>query len=94
LSGYGINLRIEANEKELEYNLIIPTSESSLIGKILTSPNGCNISFENAEGQLPQIPQIKQSFVLNKNSKEAFHVGRSGMLYRDLIKCRLGGNLN
>ena len=59
---------------------------------VVTAPNGTVVEFAPANPPLA-LPPLDDRFVLTRmeGGDAAFHEGRAGMRYRDLIPGRLGG---
>ena len=94
ISGYGIRIRLEPgkNTDPSAINLFCSDPVSVADGKLeLTAPNGTCVNLIEVDPPL-NIPNIKQTFVLNKISDtDQWNEGRAGMWYRDLIPDRQGG---
>lgn len=89
ISGYGIRLRLQIGlEVAPGY---IRLEGSGKFPETITAPNGTLIEFVDYDRPI-KLPEEKQSFVLTRmDENSAWHVGRAGMRYRDLIPDRQGG---
>ncbi len=89
ISGYGIRLRLQIG---LEISPgCIRLEGSGKFPESVTAPNGTVIEFVDFDRPI-KLPEENQSFVLTPMDKNsAWHVGRAGMRYRDLIPNRQGG---
>ena len=56
----------------------------------LTAPNGTRIEFVPAHPPM-EMPELRPRFLVTRAADAAWHAGRAGMAYRDLIPDRLGG---
>lgn len=95
MSGYGIHLCIDRNLACSAPTLRLPDDAGQPENETImfkTAPNGTNIVLGDTAQTLPTTinKQLEISSTTDKNSPVA---GRAGMLYRDLIPSRLGGQI-
>lgn len=89
LTGHGLTLRLEVGSDAPPPRLRILTKGGD--DHTVTAPNGSVIEFVNANAPL-HVPTLQPEFVVSRAvGDDAFHEGRAGMRYRDLIPSRLGG---
>lgn len=93
LFGHGCRLFLEpGSDQPLNIRLSVD-SKSSLLAKTLTAPNGTVIECVDAQPGMT-IESLVSSLVINhENEVDSWHVGRAGMLYRDLVPGRQGGSV-
>ena len=91
LSGHGVTLRLDGNADVPPGHLRLLTADDTARPPV-TAPNGTVVEFAPANPPLA-LPPLDDRFVLTRmeGGDEAFHEGRAGMRYRDLIPGRLGG---
>lgn len=91
LSGHGITLRLDGNADVPPGHLRLLTADDTARPAV-TAPNGTVVEFAPANPPLA-LPPLDDRFVLTRmeGGDEAFHEGRAGMRYRDLVPGRLGG---
>ena len=90
LSGHGVRIRLEKSAAGSPgvLRLAVPASE---VRPVVTAPNGTRIEFVDADPPVV-IPDLKPELVVTRFAKDAaWHSGRAGLQYRDLIPSRLGG---
>lgn len=96
MSGHGICIRIDKNEKIAPALLHILTDTPQKIGEgkyEYISPCGTIIKIVPKTYQL-SVPKTQHKFEIRElRDKEPWVIGRAGMLYRDLIPDRLGGSI-
>lgn len=85
VSGFGVRLRLE--ESAVTSPLTINLSGDFDLESEVVSPDGVRLRFTPAT---PTLPKIVNELVVSLPGA-AFHEGRAGMLYRDLLPTRLGG---
>lgn len=97
ISGYGMQLRLEASESLTPFNELClrlpialrPANVTS--GSVAISPDGVRVEWVDRE-QPPQDPPSSGEFVFSRVAGAQFWInGRAGMRYRDLLPGRLGG---
>ena len=82
----GHDLRLVVARGEARPSRVLVPSDTS---RTSVSPHGTEIVFENR--QLP-VPLLMSSRVVSRASEsDAWHIGRAGMHYRDLVPDRQGG---
>lgn len=94
LSGYGVRLRLSSQEQGTAATLRLRCPNPAAVAggaTELTAPGGIRIVLVEEEPKLV-LPPAQPSFVVSRmGDGAAFHVGRAGMRYRDLIPGRQGG---
>jgi len=94
LEGHGLSLRLDSTIDDgatRPGHLRILTDDPHETRPPLTAPNGTVVEFAAANPPL-ELPPLEEAFVLSRMAgDDAFHEGRAGMRYRDLIPGRLGG---
>ncbi len=100
LFGHGVRLRLERRTPGAEgqgseasqARLHLTSSDPSFLdAREIEAPNGARVSIV-PKGKGYDLPPVQQSFVFQPyNPEDAWHAGRAGMLYRDLIPNRQGG---
>ena len=93
LRGYGLRLRLDPEAPRSPAALRISATDPDAMGGAgrLIAPDGTTVDIV-AGDQPIVVPQINQSFVLERAADDAnWTVGRAGMRYRDLIPDRQGG---
>lgn len=101
VSGHGINLRLEAADRgAVPPTLQVvcddpaavagPTAVAAGDALVRRSPDGTTLRFVPADPPIV-VPEGEPSFVLCRDDPAAWHTGRAGMRYRDLIPGRQGG---
>lgn len=98
LSGHGLRIRLAGDEPEAAaagagtLRLRCRNPAALFSGqRELTAPNGTRIVLVDEEAEVV-LPPLQQSFVVSRlGDGAAFHLGRAGMRYRDLIPGRQGG---
>lgn len=94
IEGYGLRVRLDRNQTGEAGRLILRTPDPQSVagGKTdLAAPNGTRIEIVDSDPPL-EIPPEAQSLVITRIAETgAFHTGRAGMQYRDLIPDRQGG---
>jgi len=86
VSGHGCTLRLERCDRDAAMTLHL-VGDHPLPAGLRDGPGGLVVRFEHPAAHAPFVP----AFVLTRAGNEAFHPGRAGMSYRDLIPGRLGG---
>ncbi len=91
LQGFGLTLRLDSACTSQPGHLRLLTADAAP-RPALAAPNGTMVEFAPANPPL-ELPPLEEAFVLTRKvgGDEAFHEGRAGMRYRDLIPGRLGG---
>ncbi len=95
LSGHGLRLRLEVGGPGARGVLRLRCADLKRIASgtlELTAPNGTRVLWVDAEPTLV-IPPLRPSLVVTRRQGSAWHVGRAGMRYRDLIPDRQGGRV-
>lgn len=91
ISGHGLRLRLAPEPGDPGRIRLPLTPDRSFAEPRLIAPNGTVIELVDADPPL-KTPDLKPAFVLTRQSDAPdMGAGRAGMLYRDLIPCRLGG---
>lgn len=93
LSGHGATVRLQAVDGDFDPGALqlVCDDPAALGGEDLVAPNGTRIELLPAERDLV-VPPVSQSLVVTPISADtAFHTGRAGMQYRDLVPDRQGG---
>ena len=93
LSGYGLRLRLSCEERAAAGTLRLRCRNPDAVAqgqRELTAPGGTRIVLVEDEPELV-LPPSAPHLVLSRMSAGAFHLGRAGMRYRDLIPGRQGG---
>ncbi len=92
LSGHGLRLRLERGGPGAPGVLRLSCQDLAALGKrTLIAPNGTRVDLVEADPP-PVLPPLQPSFVVTRMSDaNAWHTGRAGMLYRDLVPDRQGG---
>jgi hypothetical protein len=90
LSAYGLHLALETGP---DSGGRLRLRGEGLLVETLRAPNGAEIECGPLHPPRAPVP-FAPAFVLQKESAAgAAEMGRAGMLYRDLVPCRLGGAL-
>jgi quercetin dioxygenase-like cupin family protein len=84
IAGHG--LRIVVVRGEARGSRIVVAADSGLES---TSPNGTVITIEEHPGAAPRL--VSTAHVSRASDRDAWHIGRAGMHYRDLVPDRQGG---
>lgn len=90
LSGHGLRVRLDkhAGGAPGTLRIAVPANE---VKPAITAPNGTRIEFVDADPPVA-IPELRPELVVTRFAKDAaWHSGRAGLQYRDLIPSRLGG---
>ena len=87
LSGHGLRLRLERGADHPPGTLVLRRDGAA---ERLTAPNGTRIDFVPAHAPM-EVPELRARFLVTRAADAAWHAGRAGMAYRDLIPDRLGG---
>lgn len=91
LFGHGCRLFLEpGSDQPLNIRLSVH-STSSLLTQTLTAPNGSVIECVDAQPGMIIEPLVSSLVINHENEADSWHVGRAGMLYRDLVPGRQGG---
>jgi mannose-6-phosphate isomerase-like protein (cupin superfamily) len=94
VAGHGLRLRLERGGEGAPGHIrLLCRNPDAVAGgeRVLTAPNGTRVELVEAETPMV-LPPLKPELVISRASGEgAFDAGRAGMLYRDLIRSRLGG---
>lgn len=91
ISGFGVNLRLEHSDEIQPLTIHLVGDFAAETGREIYSPDGVRIILVNDKTDV-EIPATTNEFVVSTlENKNAWSVGRAGMLYRDLIPSRLGG---
>jgi mannose-6-phosphate isomerase-like protein (cupin superfamily) len=98
VSGYGVTLSLEqAGDREPAADSNDPVTlrllchnEIPCDAGVTRDIDGLRIEFAPASPAI-ELPEPRTQFVLTHAGDQPWHVGRAGMLYRDLIPGRLGG---
>jgi mannose-6-phosphate isomerase-like protein (cupin superfamily) len=96
VTGLGVRLRLDATQNgsgaAIRLRLLCDDPASVAAGQTtLTAPNGTVVDLVDAEPPV-DVPPVRQSLVITRLSDDAaWHAGRAGMLYRDLLPEREGG---
>ena len=92
VTGHGLRLRLSTAPitSVLRLRLLSNDHVGSNRPRQRTAPNGTIVDFAPLHPSLPK-PPLQLSLVVTTASSNAFHEGRAGMLYRDLVPDRLGG---
>ena len=91
LTGFGVRLHLEVGSAvPASIRLTLPP-DHPLIGRELVSPCGTTVSYVGAKPGMNVVPLVSSLVVEHETSDGAWHVGRAGMLYRDLVPDRQGG---
>jgi len=96
MSGHGMSICIDKNEKKSLLTIYILTDTPEIIGegkKEYMAPNGAIIKIKPKTYQLETPPTQHKFEIRELRDKEPWVIGRAGMLYRDLIPDRLGGSI-
>ncbi len=96
VSGHGVTLRLEQGGVErappVTLRLLcdpVPQLRDAMQREL--AANGIDVQFAEADPAV-EVPAAVQQFVVTRlEGEQSWHVGRAGMLYRDLIPDRLGG---
>ena len=94
VEGYGLRLRLDREAKGEPGTLrLVCLRPDSVAGgaRSLVAPNGTRVDIVDADPPLV-LPPLKSSLVVTRVADgAAWHAGRAGLLYRDLLPDRLGG---
>jgi len=91
LSGHGLRLRLAPVDGEPGVIRLACMDLSASDRRVLVAPNGTRVELIDADPPMIQ-PDYQQTFVLTRATEGPEPgAGRAGMIYRDLIPCRLGG---
>lgn len=91
LEGFGLHLRLDRTVPETAATLVLPGPPSGAVGDgAWQAPNGTRILWPGESGAVPR-PVCPAMLLQRASAGEGWHVGRAGMLYRDLVPDRLGG---
>lgn len=89
LSGFGLGIRLERDGRRDDSMLRLPGTGD----ETLCAPNGTRIRRGPAEPPLVVPPPQPALVITTAAGNAAWHTGRAGMQYRDLVPGRLGGHL-
>jgi len=96
MSGHGLKIRIDVNSKVSVVEINISTDNPEVIGEGKSrykAPNGAIVNIIPLSYDL-EIPKTEHLFEVRKlKDSDPWVIGRAGMLYRDLIRERLGGSI-
>jgi mannose-6-phosphate isomerase-like protein (cupin superfamily) len=87
VSGHGVRLRLvrgESNEAVLRLVHRGPAPD-------IEGLRAAGLAIELVDGERALDAPLRPSFVVTRNERGAWHAGRAGMLYRDLLPDRQGG---
>jgi mannose-6-phosphate isomerase-like protein (cupin superfamily) len=87
LSGHGLRVRLERGAAHPPGTLVLRAEEPR---DALVAPNGTRVEFRPAAAPM-EVPALRPRFLVTRAADAAWHAGRAGMAYRDLIPDRLGG---
>lgn len=96
VTGLGVRLRLDSTAggsgAAIRLRLSCDDPASVAAGRTtLTAPNGTVVDLVDAEPPV-EVPPLQQSLVVTRLGEDAaWHAGRAGMLYRDLLPEREGG---
>jgi mannose-6-phosphate isomerase-like protein (cupin superfamily) len=96
VTGLGVRLRLDSTLDDtgaaLRLRLLCDRPADVADGQTtLTAPNGTVVEIVEAEPAV-ELPALRQSLVITRlDDDAAWHAGRAGMLYRDLLPDREGG---
>lgn len=89
LAGHGLSLRLQCGAPGGPGRIRLLVDGEAPGEQV--APNGTVVEFAPAHPPL-DVPPLRESFVVTRMAgDDAFHEGRAGMRYRDLIPDRLGG---
>ncbi len=88
LAGHGLAVLLRRSERDGGGHLQLRGTAA----RTLTAPNGAGIEFVR-EAPAPPAPPAGAAFAVFRGDAVPWHTGRAGMLYRDLVPGRLGGQL-
>jgi mannose-6-phosphate isomerase-like protein (cupin superfamily) len=89
VEGHGLTLRLDTGAEPNPVTIRVAVDEVPE-PSTLTAPNGTIVELVEAAGPL-DIGRLVPSFVVSRPEDGAWHRGRAGMRYRDLIPDRQGG---
>ena len=87
VAGHGVRIRLDARATDAPGTLRLRVRNPA---PVAVAPNGTRVEFVASDPPLvlpPHAPELR----VTRLDAGAFHVGRAGMRYRDLIPGRLGG---
>lgn len=91
LEGRGLRVRLDRAATHAPGVLRVPGIESSTV---LVAPNGTRIeTMPSPDAVTPMQPVRARSGITHPGQESAWHTGRAGMQYRDLVPDRAGGGL-
>jgi mannose-6-phosphate isomerase-like protein (cupin superfamily) len=96
VTGLGVRLRLDStlgtSGAAIRLRMLCDQPTAVAAGRTtLTAPNGTVVDLVEAEPAV-EIPPLRQSLVITRLADDAaWHAGRAGMLYRDLLPEREGG---
>ena len=93
ISGFGLRLRLERGPKGDDSLLrLLCRVPPDLASGATTAPNGTRIQFVAADAPVA-MPPATPTLAVSRIGDGAWHTGRAGMQYRDLVTDRQGGRI-
>ena len=89
--GHGCRLYLEVGGEEPMHIRLTVNPTSTLAGKQLKAPNGSVVECVVVQPGMSVEPLISSLVINHEDADGSAHVGRAGMLYRDLVPGRQGG---
>ncbi|MCB0278003.1 MAG: cupin domain-containing protein, partial [Calditrichaeota bacterium] len=92
LNGHGLRIKLDRSAKNVNAEIQIKPNQPSQFDKTeYTSPTGTAIQIVSDQQKISET--TAKTIVVSSPEKDGWHVGRAGMLYRDLIPDRLNGRI-